>query len=249
MENNQSGLPPRGPKPGGTESVAPMSRARAAVLERLRAADGTLSVETLAAETGQHTNTVREHLDALVVAGFATRATAARTGRGRPAWLYRAATPASRPAGYAALATALARQIAATSEDPAGAGDLAGRQWAHVLNARPAGSGPAAPGSSGPAEQRLARRGVVDALREAGFGIHGNADATDLTLTTCPIVEAARENQDVVCAVHLGLVKGLLEGSGVPEDGVRLVPFAAPGVCTLRLPANLPATLPANAGR
>nr|WP_240901625.1 helix-turn-helix domain-containing protein [Arthrobacter silviterrae] len=229
--------PLRGPRPGGTEPVAPISKARAAVLERLRAAEGTLSVESLAEQSGQHANTVREHLDALVDSGFATRTAAARAGRGRPASLYAAAMPETRPAGYAALAAALARHIAATSSDPAAAGDLAGRQWAHVMSESLAAP-PAAVGAAGPSKraQLKVRRRVADELRDAGFGIDGNADATDFRLTTCPIVAAARENPDVVCAVHLGLVKGLLEGSGIPEDGVELVPFAGPGVCTLHLP-------------
>ncbi|MCQ9162674.1 metalloregulator ArsR/SmtB family transcription factor [Arthrobacter sp. STN4] len=248
MENNISGPPLRGPKPGGTEPVAPISKARAAVLERLRSSAVPLTVDALAAETGQHPNTAREHLDALVAAGFATRTTAHRSGRGRPASLYAPAVPEQRPAGYAALAAALARHIASTSDDPAAAGDLAGRQWAHVLSGR-AGAGTAGSAGTagtgaastcrtvpGPARRRRTRLNVAASLRDAGFGIQGNADATDFTLTTCPIVAAARENPAVVCAVHLGLVKGLLEGSGVPEDGVELVPFAAPGICTLRLP-------------
>nr|WP_246296225.1 helix-turn-helix domain-containing protein [Arthrobacter wenxiniae] len=230
-----------------------MSKARAAVLERLRSSAAPLTVESLAAETGQHPNTVREHLDALVASGLAGRTTAPRSGRGRPASLYVPEAPESRTAGYAALAAALARHIAATSDDPAAAGDLAGRQWARVLAGLEAGadhspaeplrhgikthSDPAPRGLPGAARRRQTRLNVAASLRDAGFGIQGNADATDFTLTTCPIVAAARENTDVVCAVHLGLVKGLLEGSGVPEDGVVLVPFAAPGMCTLHLPS------------
>ncbi len=241
-----------------------MSKARAAVLERLREAEIPLTVEALAAETGQHANTVREHLDALVSSGFAARSTASRSGRGRPASLYSAATADPRPAGYAALAAALAGHIAATSNNPTAAGEQAGRQWAHVLagrnedgdggldrraagqgssrqdraahKGRP-GTGTAAPRGPHAARQRQTRLNVAASLQYAGFGIQGNTDATDFTLTTCPIVAAARENPDVVCAVHLGLVKGLLEGSGVPEGGVKLVPFAAPGICTLHLPS------------
>ncbi|RAN79535.1 hypothetical protein B5P43_13620 [Bacillus sp. SRB_336] len=214
-----------------------MSKARAAVLERLRASGGPLTVDALAAETGQHANTVREHLDALVGSGFATRTTAPRSGRGRPASLYLPAQPDPRPAGYAALAAALARHIASTSADPAAAGDLAGRQWARVLAGAGRPTAPNAPAAPSAARRRRSRFNVAASLREAGFGIQGNADATDFTLTTCPILAAARESPDVVCAVHLGLVKGLLEGTGVPEVGVELVPFAAPGICTLHLPS------------
>lgn len=233
VENNKLELPQWGPKAAGAEPVAAISKARAAVLERLRASDGALSVEKLAAGTGQHTNTVREHLEALVASGFAACTTAPSTGRGRPAKLYSATPGEMRPTGYAALAAALASHIAATSKDPAGAGDLAGRQWAHAMTL-PGSVQAHVPGAAG---AHQARHRVVSALQDAGFGVQGDADATELTLTTCPILAAARENPEVVCAVHLGLVKGLLEGSGILESDVELVPFSGPGRCSLHLPA------------
>ncbi|WP_205787237.1 helix-turn-helix transcriptional regulator [Specibacter cremeus] len=234
MENNLPGKSPQGPRPGGTEPVAPISKARASVLERLRGAAAPLSVDALAAATGQHANTVREHLEALVAAGLATRTTAARAGRGRPAWLYAPALPDAAPAGYAALAGVLAAHIAATSTSPAADGEQAGRQWADALRgARPLpGVAPAA------RRPRAVRLQVAEHLRQAGFGVDANPAATELALTVCPILAAARNNPDVVCAVHLGLVRGLLEGTGLPAEGVRLVPFARPGSCALHLPAT-----------
>lgn len=241
--------------------MAPISRARAAILARLREIDGTLSVERLATESGQHPNTVREHLEALVEDGYATKTPAPKVGRGRPAWLYEAAAIHSGPVGYAALAAALAQHLAASSSNPAAEGEAAGRSWARALPAGavvqpggeaskneaskneasngtasniPAGNGTAGNITAG----KAARSRVVMALGQAGFGVQGNRDATELTLTACPIVEAARGNPEVVCAVHLGLAKELLAGSGLPEQEVNLLPFAGPGFCTLHLPAN-----------
>lgn len=232
----------RGPKPGSTSPVAPISKARAGVLDRLRAAHGPLGVEELAAKSGQHVNTVREHLDALQVAGLATRTKASRAGRGRPATLYAAARHDPAPASYAALVAALANHITATSDEPAAAAESAGRQWAQSLippapsdAGRPAGA-PIPPESV----QLKARLGVAATLRESGFGVVGNADATELTVTTCPILAAARKNPDVVCTVHLGLAKGLLEGRGVPSEDATLEPFAVPGGCRLSLPVAGP---------
>ena len=263
MENNSFTSLPFGPKPGLSEPVAPISKARAAVLARLREMVGTLSVEQLAAQTGQHANTVREHLEALVGDGYATKSAAPKEGRGRPAWLYRAAATPAGPVGYAALAAALAQHLAANSDNPAAEGEDAGRMWARALPAADAAktsgatatgaaasgatatgaatsgaepeSSPAAPNR---AAAKAARTRVVTALGQAGFGVQGNRDATELTLTTCPIVEAARENPEVVCAVHLGLAKELLSGSGLPQNDVQLLPFAGPGYCTLHLPAE-----------
>src|SRR5664280_1532615 len=61
---------------------------------------------------------VREHLDALVERGLATRVVLPAVGRGRPAGSYAPATsrpePDPRVRDYAGLATALAGQIART---------------------------------------------------------------------------------------------------------------------------------------
>lgn len=232
MENKRVTSLPFGPKPGVTAPVAPISKARAAVLARLREMAGTLSVEQLAAQSGQHTNTVREHLEALVGDGHATKTAAPKEGRGRPAWLYRAAEIPAGPAGYAALAAALAAHLAANSSDPAAEGEAAGRAWARALPGRTSGK------VRGHTVGTAARRHVATALGQAGFGVQTNRDATELTLTTCPVVEAARENPDVVCAVHLGLAKELLAGTGLQQRDVQLLPFAGPGFCTLHLPAE-----------
>ena len=240
VENKNAVPPSYGPRPGRRDAVAPISKARAAVLSRLREIDGTLSVEQLALQTGQHANTAREHLEALVEHGYATRTAAPKEGRGRPAWLYQPTPVPAGPVGYAALAAALAQHLAAHSENPAAEGEAAGRAWARALPAAEttgAAAGPTASGAQPSAAAAKATRSrVATALEQAGFGVQKNRDATELTLTVCPIVEAARENPEVVCAVHLGLVKELLSGRGLPEDDVELLPFAGPGVCTLRMP-------------
>lgn len=238
MENKSVTERPLGPKAGRAEAVAPISKARAAILERLRQTDGSLSVEQLAAQTGQHANTVREHLEALAGDGYATKTAAPKEGRGRPAWLYTAADMTAGPVGYAALAAALANHLAANSASPAAEGENAGRSWARALGAGSSGERSGTERSGTERSGKTARRRVATALGQAGFGVQGNRDATELTLTTCPIVEAARENPDVVCAVHLGLAKELLSGSGLPEQDVKLLPFAGPGFCTLHLPVS-----------
>ncbi len=230
VENNSLVPASYGPKPGGPDAVAPMSKARAGVLGRLRKTEGTLSVEQLSLQTGQHANTVREHLEALVDGGYATKTAAPKEGRGRPAWLYSPA--AADPVGYAGLAAALAQHLALTSEDPAAEGEAAGRAWARAMPA--VGPGPV----SGVASAKATSSKVVVALEQAGFGVQKNRNGRELTLTRCPIIEAARENPEVVCAVHLGLVKELVVGSGLSEDQIMLEPFAGPGICSLQMPED-----------
>lgn len=59
----------------------------------------------------------------------------------------------------------------------------------------------------------------------------------EIRLTRCPLLEAAHRHPEVVCAVHLGIVRGALTEYGADPAGSALVPFAEPGACRLVLPA------------
>ena len=75
---------------------------------------------------------------------------------------------------------------------------------------------------------------VVDLLDELRFEPQPSAGA--VRLTTCPLLDAARRNPDLVCQVHLGIVRGVLGELGADPDAADLVPFAEPGACRLTLP-------------
>jgi predicted ArsR family transcriptional regulator len=62
-------------------------------------------------------------------------------------------------------------------------------------------------------------------------------EPTEVRLHHCPFLEVAEGNTDVVCAVHLGLMQGVLETSRSATEVDTLVPFASPGVCVARLRA------------
>ncbi|MBM6620329.1 hypothetical protein JTF08_01770 [Micrococcaceae bacterium RIT802] len=212
-----------------------MSRARRDLLARLRAMDEPASVDALSRECGQHPNTVREHLEALVVSGQAQRVSAAApAGRGRPARLYRAVERPVVPAAAATLASVLAAQLAGRPEARA-EGVAAGRVWAQGLRdtEQAAGGGPQH-------HTPTAVRGrIATTLTETGFVVEqDDEDSTVLRLTGCPLLEAAREHPDVVCSVHLGLVQGLLDDAGDTETGARLLPFATSDACLLHLGAG-----------
>ena len=217
-----------GPLPSSASRVheAP-GRAAAGVLVALENSGEAVTVAALAEELGQHPNTVREHLDALVYSGLAERTRAASAGRGRPAWLYAAVpAPAAGSREYAGLATALAMQLARTSEHPSEEAATAGRAWgAHLAtSARPQ-----------PRSQPAVQRGVVDVLDELGFEPETRGRSTTVRLRRCPLLEAAREQPEVVCSVHLGIVRGAMDTWGADSRGVGLVPFAEPGACLLHL--------------
>lgn len=232
-----------------------MSRARASVLEQLGRHNEPTTVTTLAASCGQHTNTVREHLDALSSAGLVLRTRGKARGRGRPAIRYSAAPPETvRPQlrEYASLAMALAAHLERTSPDPSGFALEAGRHWGNEVASRLGWSGVAAAGSS------------RELLEELGFDPEAPEESTPLPvqnhnntapdapavveargesakvervrLRQCPLLDAARRHPDVVCQVHLGAVLGRYEARGESSAGVRLEPFAEPGACIVYLP-------------
>jgi len=209
-----------------------LSKSRTAVLEALRAAQAPTAVPALAASTGLHANTLREHLDALVARGLVRRERSVPSGRGRPAWLYEAVEPELGTAGteYAGLAAALAGHIHRTSTSPERDAVEAGHTWGADLARR---AGPPASGT-----QTDARRQVLAILDRVGFAPTAGERATTAHLTRCPLLETAKEYPDVVCGVHLGIVRGALEEYGADSDRTRLLPFAEPGACRLELLAR-----------
>lgn len=214
----------------------PLSTQRARALEWLQHRADAVTVADAASGLGMHPNTVREHLEALVGRGLAIRERAPATGRGRPAWRYRAADdrqePDPRVRDYAGLATALASHIARTSSDPAADALAAGEEWGRSLATGTRGDRPTPAG---------ARHRVLEILGELGFDPtpsgEAAARATTVDLRRCPLLDTARRYPGVVCSVHLGIVRGALEELGGEPENAALLPFAEPGACRLHLAA------------
>jgi predicted ArsR family transcriptional regulator len=104
-------------------------------------------------------------------------------------------------------------------EDPEGAGERHGRRQA------------AAGGSAGDAVEAIAA-----AMARDGFDpeVRTRRGRTEIVLRTCPYAEAAVADPDIVCALHLGLARGVAAGRTVEVDElVRKDPRRAR--CVLRL--------------
>lgn len=228
-----------GPRPS-RPALSHLSSARAGVLRAVIATGGPVTVAALAEQLSQHPNTVREHLDALVTDGRIERFRRAPAGRGRPAWLYQPvsanacsagdSTLMSGPLGndgqeYVALAVALIDQVSADIADPRAMARAAGERWGRTLAEHHLGDTAGSPAS--PTDE------VVDMLRELRFEPTRAADAENLRLTTCPFLDTARRHPEVVCQIHLGIVRGALEQLGANPDESELRPFAEPGACLL----------------
>ncbi len=209
------------------DASAPLGESRARVLDLLRAAGRPLGVQEVAEQASLHTNTARFHLDALVEAGLAERESQPRETPGRPSMAYQAAggDGLTGQRHYRLLAEMLTSMIAGVVSQPGEAAAEAGREWGRYLTEPP------------PPYQRLDAGEAIErltaALAEIGFAPEVIADGSGyrLRLHQCPFREVAERHQDVVCAVHLGLMRGMLEQLRAPLTADWLQPFAEPSVC------------------
>jgi len=111
--------------------------------------------------------------------------------------------------------------------DPQGSTAAAtGRAWGQRLAAG------TPPGSGQTALTRL--DAVLDAV---GFAQtrHEDQGGAEMRIHHCPFIELARQRPDVVCTLHLGLLRGAAEELDAPVDVTDLRPFARPGVCIATL--------------
>jgi len=215
-----------------SEEGPALGQSRGDVLEMLRTAEQPLGVREVAQRTGLHQNTARFHLEALVEAGLATRETQDRETPGRPRVGYRATARAS--AGrrrYRLLSEMLATLIIGTVPEPGTAAEEAGREWGEYLTEQP------------PPYQRPTAAAAIatltSTLTELGFApepvVGGEAGQYEVNLRQCPFREVAQQHRQVICALHLGLMRGALGRMRAPLTAQRLDPFVEPSLCVARL--------------
>jgi len=137
------------------------------------------------------------------------------------------------PAGrrrYRLLAEMLSSLIAATMPEPGRASEEAGREWGAYLTEQP------------PPYQKLTAGEAVAKLtaimEELGFSPQaeaGDGGQYRLGLRHCPFREVAEHHQGVICALHLGLMRGALARMRAPVTASRLDPFVEPSLCVAHL--------------
>ena len=200
---------------------------RARILDRLGGGDREWSIPELAADLGLHPNSIRTQLDLLVDAGRIVRSPAVTGRRGRPPLRYRAVRQIDAGAPYRDLAAVLAFQLG-EAPDAAERALAAGERWGRsAVAAEP----PADPGrSSGESMDQL-----LAILETSGFRPETAAHGGPIRLRRCPFLPLARDQSEVVCAVHLGLIRGVLEATGSALDADRLEPLVEPDLCLAHL--------------
>ena len=211
--------------------TAVLGASRARVLAVLRTAPSKLGVGEVAGRVGLHPNTTRFHLDGLVEAGLAVRASEDREVPGRPRTLY-TATPRGAAGGrrsYRLLAEILTSYLAGQAKQPAQAALKAGEAWGRFLADRPA--------PFQRVDAATATRQLVATLDDIGFAPEAVTAGRkrQVLLHHCPFQEAAEQHRDVVCSIHLGLMRGLLDELDAPLEAQRLDPFVEPTLCVTHL--------------
>ena len=209
-------------------ALADPSRAR--ILAELADA-GSLDVRQLAERVGLHVNTVRVHLNALADAGLVSSEKLPPTGRGRPRVAYRTTAAVGDEGGrrYRLLAEILTALVARFGPDATEQLEEIGSAWGRYLVESPP---PVASLSDDEAVERL-----LDLLADVGFEprLEQAARGREILMRPCPFLELARAHRDVICPIHLGLMRGALSELGASTRATKLEPFVEPDLCVARL--------------
>lgn len=212
------------------KSMPVASGRRAAILVLLRNSTEPRSIADIAQEMGLHPNTVRFHLDALVRAQRIEQLIGDTTGPGRPPTLFRALRrmdPAG-PTNYRLLAGIFTKHFATSTEDPDEAAAELGRSWGASLTQHH---------HSRAQSKSQTVTELIDLLGDLGFKPEPppGRRAAQIRLRHCPFHELVNEHDTMICAVHLGLMQGALDGMNGPVTVGRLDPLVEPDLCVAHL--------------
>lgn len=195
----------------------------------LRLSGRPVSVREMAARLSLHPNTLRPHLRRLEEAGLVASQPSRGASVGRPQTLY-TVVERDESAGrdYRLLAEILAGLLAGRrARDRAQA---QAREWGAFLAGRTLPR-PGARRTSGP---NLAM--LQEALAEAGFDPRfrrRSARTVEISMRNCPFRELLDEHRDLVCAVHQGLLEGILGASRPSLTLTAFQPLADRTTCRL----------------
>jgi predicted ArsR family transcriptional regulator len=203
------------------------STSRMHILSLLRSSDTPLDVAQIAAHSALHPNTVRFHLRVLVDAGLASCRTDPTGSAGRPRLVYTAAGVGDpHPDGFQLLADILTSYLAASSTVPARLAEEAGQAFARRRQQ-----------SAQPVTADEAVRHVTAMFAELGFEpeLVGDGQDVQMRLRACPFGALADKYPEVVCAMHLGLLRGILHQLDAPVTARSMRPFVEPHLCVAHL--------------
>lgn len=169
---------------------------------------GRLTLTELAASTGLHRNTAREHLQVLVGTGLVRAEPDLRGRRGRPELIYRMASAPD---------------------------DVERRDRRRDAESRTGGrTRPGAPSTARSRDAALQLDVLADHLVQSGFDATIRLGAGCLTLRDCPF-ERLSEREPRVCEVHRALIEDALRLAEGPVAAGELHRHSGEHECTLEL--------------
>lgn len=179
------------------------------IFQHIAESDTPVDVAELTSLLKLNHNAIRQHLAKLEDAGLVSRETRSAGTPGRPRLVFRVDPAAdgrwTARNPYATLSILLL-DIASSGASPEDVGYRAGRE---LEIDRPA-----------TADDRVVA--MAEAIARGGFEprVRRRENTVEYVLANCPFAEAAAEDPDTVCGLHLGLARGLasrLEGMVVDE--------------------------------
>lgn len=205
------------------------SPVRRQLLKTLRSAASALDAHELAEQVGLHLTTVRSHLEVLRGAGLLERRSQASVGAGRPRTVYAPVhkVKANGDAGYQGLTRLLAAHLSNASEERAARAERTGIAWAEELLCAPQATHRTVDDAAEQVNALFAEMGFEPELITIGQERH-------IAFHACPFGLVAREHPEVICSMHLGLLRGSLNRLRVAADS-QLLPFVEPELCIAQL--------------
>ena len=197
---------------------------RAEVFGYLQGLAAAAPLGAIAEAVGIHENTARFHLEALTASGLVERHIEHREVPGRPKVLFRAAR-ISNDASFESLAQVMVRHFAGGLADRSERAVVAGVAWGEQVRSELV--------EADPTREPLDR--LVDGMAWLGYEpelVDGPEPV--LNLRPCPYASIANDDPDVVCQLHLGLMRGIL-GTDQPWEVVSVEPWAGPTTCRVTL--------------
>jgi len=218
------------PEPSGLEvhkALADGTRHR--LYRYLRLSGRPVSVRELAARLSLHPNTLRPHLRRLEEVGLVASEVSREPTVGRPQTLYLAIEREEREGRDYRLLAEILTGLLTGARARERALERA-RAWGGYLISRSVPK----PGTRTMPGPNLAL--LQEALADAGFDPRfrrRGARRVDITLRDCPFRDLVDDHRELVCAIHQGLLEGMLEGSRPRLRLSEFRPLAEPTVCRL----------------
>jgi predicted ArsR family transcriptional regulator len=188
-----------------------------------------VAVRELSTRLSLHPNTLRPHLRRLEEAGLVAREVRKGSTVGRPQTLY-FAVDRHAPEGrdYRLLAEILAGLLPGKAASERA--EALAVEWGRYLVAQ---GGPK-PGTRLPARRNLAV--LQEAMARAGFDPRFRREGgqvVEISLRDCPFRDLVEDHRDLACAVHRGLLEGMLSGLKPPLRLAEFSPLVERSVCRL----------------